>query len=150
MQPNACAMCVRDCLLMSINQVNLYSGRIVLRRKLMRLARLAVVIAAVVAMGSVSLTAQKSPDMENGFKNFGSYDGSHLDTVNLMNGNLILHAPILPGYPQRGKLGIQPVLVFNSKAWQVICTDNFDNLQCGWFHGGTGVTQQFPTDLGIQ
>jgi len=46
----------------------LYSGRIVLRRKLMRLARLAVVIAAVVAMGSVSLTAQKPPDLENGFK----------------------------------------------------------------------------------
>ena len=61
-------MCVRDCLLVSINQVNLYSGRIVLRRKLMRLARLAVVIAAVVAMGSVSLTAQKPPDLENGFK----------------------------------------------------------------------------------
>lgn len=34
----------------------------------MRLARLAVVIAAVVAMGSVSLTAQKPPDLENGFK----------------------------------------------------------------------------------
>ena len=25
-----------------------------------------------------------------------------LDTVNLLNGNLMLHAPLLPNYPQRG------------------------------------------------
>src|SRR6476661_5458648 len=124
MQPNACAMCVRDCLLVSINQVNLYSGRIVLRRKLMRLARLAVVIAAVVAMGSVSLTAQKPPDLENGFKNYGSYDGSHLDTVNLMNGNLMLHIPVLPVLPQRGEFAPQYSLYLTSKAWQIHCKPN--------------------------
>jgi RHS repeat-associated protein len=116
----------------------------------MKAARLAVVI-AVVVMGSVSLTAQKAPDLENGFKNYGSYDGSHLDTVNLMNGNLMLHAPLLPGYPQRGSLAVQPVLTFNSKTWQVICASMpGDGVACGWFHGGTSITLQQPTDLQIQ
>jgi hypothetical protein len=116
----------------------------------MKAARLAVVIALVV-IGSGSLTAQKAPDLENGFKNYGSYDGSHLDTVNLMNGNLILHAPLLPGYPQRGSLAVQPVLIFNSKTWQVICASMpGDGVACGWYHGGTSITLQQPTDLQIQ
>jgi hypothetical protein len=94
---------------------------------------------------------QKAPDLENGFKSYGSYDGSHLDTVNLMNGNLTLHASLLPDYPQRGKLSAQPVLVFNSKIWQVMCGSMPDNgIACGWFHGGTGITVQRPTDLQIQ
>ncbi len=102
-------------------------------------------------VGCISLHAQTAPDLENGFKNYGSYDSSHLDTVNLMNGNLILHAPLLPNYPQRGKLNLQLTLTFNAKTWQVICADNANNLpECGWFHGGTGVTLQRPSDLGIQ
>ena len=98
------------------------------------------------------LYGQKAPDLENGFKNYGSYDGSHLDTVNLMNGNLMLHAPLLPNYPQRGSLSLQPMLTFNSKTWQVICASTQDNngTTCGWFKGGTGVTLQRPMDVGIQ
>src|ERR1051325_8001988 len=93
----------------------------------------------VVALAAFSLSlwcsAQKAPDLENGFKNYGSYDGSHLDTVNLMNGNLMLHAPLLPNYPQRGSLSLQPMLTFNSKTWQVICASTQDNngTTCGWF-----------------
>jgi len=76
--------------------------------------------------------AQKAPDLENGFKNYGSYDVSHLETVNLMNGGLILHAPLLPDYPQRGKLGAKQFLLFNSKTWQVICaTMPGDGIACG-------------------
>src|SRR5579871_6972503 len=30
--------------------------------------------------------AQMPPDMENGFKHWGSYDGSSIDTVNMLNG----------------------------------------------------------------
>src|SRR5689334_14667066 len=98
-----------------------------------------------------SLQAQKAPDLENGFKSYGSYDGSHLDTVNLMNGNLMLHAPLLPDYPQRGSLAVQPSLIFNSKTWQVICASMpGDGVACGWFHGGTSITLQQPTDLQIQ
>ena len=48
------------------------------------------------------LLAQTGPNVENGWKPYGSYDGSHLDTVNLMNGNVMLHVPILPAYQQRG------------------------------------------------
>src|SRR5262249_24915784 len=99
----------------------------------MKAARLAMVVALIV-MGSASLTAQKPPDLENGFKNYGSYDGSHLDTVNLQNGNLMSHAPLLPNYPQRGALSLQPLLTFNSKTWQVICASTPDNngTTCGW------------------
>ncbi len=63
--------------------------------------------------------AQSSPNLENGFKNFGSYDSSHLDTVNLMNGNLMLHVPVLPAYPQRGNFSPQYSLYVSSKGWQV-------------------------------
>jgi RHS repeat-associated protein len=108
-------------------------------------------LAMVFLAGCISLYAQTAPDLENGFKNYGSYDSTHLDTVNLMNGNLILHAPLLPNYPQRGKLNLQLALTFNAKTWQVICVNNASNLpECGWFHGGTGITLQRPTDLGIQ
>ncbi|HET9165370.1 MAG TPA: hypothetical protein VFP11_05195, partial [Candidatus Angelobacter sp.] len=97
-----------------------------------------------------NLFAQTAPDLENGFKHYGSYDGSHLDTVNLENGNLMLHAPLLPNYPQRGNLNLQDILAFTSKTWQVICIDVQLVQECGWFHGGTGVTLQRPFDLGVQ
>src|SRR5437899_13055627 len=117
----------------------------------MRVARMVVVMFVLNTLIGLNSAAQKSPDLENGFKNYGSYDSSHLDTVNLMNGNLMLHAPLLPNYPQRGKLGLQPILAFNSKTWQVICGNTPDNnISCGWFKGGTGVALQRPTDLSIQ
>jgi len=53
------------------------------------------------------LLAQAAPSLENGFKNYGSYDGSHLDTVNVMNGNLMLHIPVLPAFAQRGAFAPQ-------------------------------------------
>jgi RHS repeat-associated protein len=118
----------------------------------MKVARLAVVVAII--LGSASrLHAQTSPSLENGWKPFGSYDGSHLDTVNLMNGNLMLHAPLLPNYPQRGKFGLSYVLTFNSKTWQVLCQPNTNSPSgevCGWFSGGTGVSFQHDLDLAIQ
>src|ERR1700756_4313271 len=66
--------------------------------------------------------AQTAPNLENGWKPYGTYDGSHLDTVNLMNGNLMLHAPVLPDIPQRGgKISIPEFLFQTSKNWQVTC-----------------------------
>jgi hypothetical protein len=61
----------------------------------MRLARLAFVVFAIVIISNGVLLAQTAPNLENGWKPFGSYDGTHLDTVNLLNGNLMLHAPIV-------------------------------------------------------
>lgn len=81
----------------------------------------ALVVAAVVLFAAVSLLGQTPIDMGNGFKPWGSYDGSNLDSVNLENGNLLLHAPIIPTYPQRGSLTPQLVLYVSSHGWQKKC-----------------------------
>ena len=39
--------------------------------------------------------AQTNPNLENGFKRYGSHDGSNLDTVSLMAGNWMLHAGLI-------------------------------------------------------
>jgi RHS repeat-associated protein len=118
----------------------------------MRLRNFLMQAVALIAVAIIPAFAQKAPDLENGFKNYGSYDGSHLDTVNLMNGNLTLHAPLLPSYPQRGKFSLQDILAFNSKTWEVVCRDLPFNggTTCGWFYGGTGVSLQRSIDLAIQ
>ena len=36
---------------------------------------------------SLATFAQTQPNLENGFKPYGSHDGSNLDTVTLTNGN---------------------------------------------------------------
>ncbi len=74
--------------------------------KLAKLLRSFVIICAF----SNLLLAQTAPNLENGWKPYGSYDGSHLDTVNLMNGNVMLHVPILPATPQRGSLKLPNIL----------------------------------------
>jgi hypothetical protein len=64
----------------------------------MKLIKLSVALVVVVL--STLVVAQTQPALENGFKAYGSYDGSNLDTVNVMNGNLILHIPMPFTYPQ--------------------------------------------------
>jgi hypothetical protein len=55
----------------------------------MKLARLVLVVAII--FGSAAwLHAQMPPNLENGFKNWGSYDSTKLDTVNTLNGNQML------------------------------------------------------------
>lgn len=81
-------------------------------------------LSAIICVLSHLLLAQTAPNFENGWKPYGSYDGSHLDTVNLMNGNLMLHAPLLPGIPQRGSLGLDYTIYISSKDWQVVCIPN--------------------------
>jgi len=49
----------------------------------MKLAKL-LCVSAFVCIFSNLILAQAAPNLENGFKNYGSYDGSHLDTVNVM------------------------------------------------------------------
>jgi len=106
-----------------------------------------------VVCGAAPVWAQTQTNLEKGFKPYGSYDGTHLDSINLMNGNLTLHAPLLPDYPQRGKFSLQDILLFNSKTWQVNCWfDRNDptSYQCQWFGGGTGVTLQRSVDMSLQ
>jgi RHS repeat-associated protein len=88
-------------------------------------------------------SAQTAPNYENGWKPYGSYDGSRLDTVNLMNGNLMLHAPLLPDIPQRGAAAVGETLYITSKDWQAVCTPSSNSptgLMCQWQRGGTGVS----------
>ncbi|MBZ5492454.1 MAG: hypothetical protein LAO76_16115 [Acidobacteriia bacterium] len=83
------------------------------------------------------LLAQSAPNLENGFKPYGSYEGSQLDTVNLMNGNVIFHAPLTPETPQRGSLKVSNTLYSTSQDWQVVC-----NPGCKWAKGGAGIFLQ--------
>ena len=93
-------------------------------------------------------TAQTQPNLENGFKHYGSYDFHGVDTVNTMNGNLMLHTSLLPDYPQRGKLAPHYNLYVTSKTWQVRCVPTPDGPEfCFWASGGIGVTEQ--TSLGV-
>ena len=105
----------------------------------MKSARFLAVFVLLFVMRS-SLQAQVAPNLENGFKNYGSYDGGHLDSVNLMNGNLMLHAPLLPGIPQRGAASLQETLFVTSKNWQTVCKPLPSGvIGCSWQSGGTGV-----------
>src|SRR5258708_24126839 len=76
-------------------------------------------ISAIILAGSVCALAQMPPNLENGFKHWGSDDGGSLDTVNNLNGNQMLHAPLLPDYPQPGgKMAMNATLYQTSQLLQ--------------------------------
>lgn len=103
-----------------------------------------------IVIASLGSLAQTPPSLDNGWKPYGSYEGSHLDTVNLMNGNLMLHAPLLPDAPQRGSVRLSNTLFVSSKDWQVICTTSSNGGDvCRWQKGGTGVNFQFTPALSV-
>jgi RHS repeat-associated protein len=94
--------------------------------------------------------AQTAPNLENGWKPYGSYDGTHLDTVNLMNGNLMLHAPLVPVSSQRGSIKVNNTLYLTSKDWQVVCTTpSGSGPSCSWKKGGTGISIQVTPALSV-
>jgi RHS repeat-associated protein len=65
------------------------------------------------------VVAQINPNLEEGMKPYGSYQGGDVDSVSLTNGNVMLHIPLF-SYPQRGgKLSVDYYLAVNSKAWSV-------------------------------
>jgi len=76
---------------------------------------------AIVFAFSNLLSAQTAPNLENGFKPYGSYDGSSIDTVNLQNGNLMLHLPAYPEEPQRGKMNLNHIFYLTAKNWVHRC-----------------------------
>jgi RHS repeat-associated protein len=116
----------------------------------MKLARLLCLSAAILSFSNF-LFAQTAPNFENGWKPYGSYDGTHLDTVNLMNGNLMLHLPLLPRIPQRGSLTLDHTAYLSSKDWQVACMqeDTSSGEGCWWTKGGSGIGIVRPFDLAI-
>src|SRR5258708_2939811 len=97
----------------------------------MRKVSFAVTLFAIVLVATVSLLAQQSPNLENGFKHWGSYDGGGIDTIGTLNGNQMLHAPLTSDYPQRGGLTLGDILYNTSKTWQMQCsTDSEGGTTC--------------------
>lgn len=60
---------------------------------------------------------QPYPSFERGFAPEKMYQFSNVDTVNLLNGNLIITIPIGPAYPVSERFSYRLSLVFNSKVW---------------------------------
>ena len=84
----------------------------------MKTLKLAVLLTIIFVTGGL-LLGQSAPNLENGFKAFGSYQSGDLDTVNLQTGNLMFHVPVF-SYPQRGgKLSANYMVQGSSKNWQV-------------------------------
>ena len=88
-----------------------------------------------------SVFGQTQPNPENGYKPYGSYDGSNIDTINTMNGNLMLHLPMPFSYPQRRKLNLLNLLTISSKNWSVQCSPPQIGTptSCYWTLGRGGV-----------
>src|SRR5205807_10441567 len=100
----------------------------------------------------VPALSQTQPNLENGWKPYGSHDGSNLDTVNHMNGGWMLHASLFPDFGQRGSLAAHYFLSANAKNWRVSCvpdTQAATGQDCYWTAGGTGVVLDHSNDLRV-
>ena len=100
---------------------------------------------AILLLIALPAYCQQDPTVDDGFKPWGSFQGSDIDSVNLENGNLMLHIPIA-SYPQRGgllKLGY--TARYNSIAWAVQSTTNHlkGTITQHWTFkgGGVGISQ---------
>src|SRR6266700_494262 len=74
-------------------------------------------LALIVTIMWLSGFARAQAVNQDGFKPYGSYQGSDIDTVNLSNGHVDLQLPIV-GYPQRGgKLGLNFMVRYDASHW---------------------------------
>jgi hypothetical protein len=94
----------------------------------MKLPRIVIVGVALISI----CFGQTQPNQLNGMPPQGSYGGSNVDTINLMNGNLALHIPLPVEYPQRGKLAIKYYLVTNAKTWRAVTLGSGGSSQNQW------------------
>src|SRR5215472_8210822 len=88
------------------------------------------------------------PTFETGIRQYGSYHGGKIDSINLSNGSLTADVPLI-FYPQRGgKLKLNFVLHYFNEGW-------FADQQCGltqcfltgrgsWFHGWALIESDEP------
>src|SRR5258707_2263578 len=66
------------------------------------------------------LASAWAQNFDRGFMPYQSYQGSGLDSVNLSNGNLLLHIPII-SYPQRGTMPpLTLSLRYNNPRWNIV------------------------------
>ncbi len=81
---------------------------------------------------SFQLRAQETFDMQRGLTPYGSFKGGDLDSVNMVNGNVSLHIPIL-SYPQRGKsLRLNYNIYYNDKQFLLNYWMNGVVVNGGW------------------
>src|SRR6185437_14280150 len=107
--------------------------------EIMKASRL-LILGVLLMLGFVSAFAQNDPTLDTGFKPYSSYQGGDLDSVNLSNGNLVLHIP-LSGYAQRGSPRYTPQIIYNNKGWYVVPNCNSVTSACSpYWAFGTGVT----------
>jgi RHS repeat-associated protein len=103
-----------------------------------------VVLIAVIIVGSISLWGQVDPNVEQGMKPYGSFEGSDIDSVSLTNGNLTIHQPLWSA-PQRGNIGLTIDLIYNNKSFTAArtptpCGGTFGPCMTNVFWNGSGVT----------
>src|ERR1051326_522571 len=60
------------------------------------------VVSLVVILICCRAFAQEPFDLQKGLTPYGSYNGGNLDSVNMLNGNVTLHIPLI-SFPQRGR-----------------------------------------------
>jgi YD repeat-containing protein len=94
---------------------------------------------AILLFGSLEALPQTNPNLENGIKPYGSYNGGQFDQVSLTNGNLHVRIPII-SYQQRGKLAVSYSFVINAKNWYVKMQQPRPEgpVSYSWQYSGTG------------
>lgn len=111
--------------------------------------RLCVCLSALVlALSPAILRAQN--DFTQGFVPFGSYQSSPFDSVNVSNGNLLLHIPLV-SYPQRGAMpNFELRLSYSPSLWSRKDIPGNGNVApySYWVHGGQGVVVAHSPALG--
>ncbi|TMD58949.1 MAG: hypothetical protein E6I91_21175, partial [Chloroflexi bacterium] len=108
------------------------------------------ILLALVILAAGMAFAQSQPNLENGFKPYGSYDGSNMDSINLMDSNFLLHPTLNTDAPQRGNLNYQLLLYMSSQNWTGSCdTSNGQSGNCYWSYGGTGASFEFTGHISI-
>ena len=107
----------------------------------MKSLKLLVVVALFIAANISAFSQNDDPAMEIGFKPYGSYHGGDLDSINLSNGFLNLHIPVV-NYPQRGDISYTVELLYNNtKGWSVFSNcSNQNTCNPVWQWKGSGVT----------
>ena len=117
----------------------------------MKSVRVLLLLCIAIGVSTTVAFGQTAPNIENGLKSFGSYDGSNIDTVNLENGGLMHHIPLF-SYPQRGELNLGYSLQLSSKQWQVgQFYDKSNTLRYRWMLGAqAGLLMTSSYDVTVQ
>ena len=93
------------------------------------------------------LSGQEQPSLDNGYKPYGSFDSTSIDSVSNLSGNLVLDVPAPFQYAQRGSLNPRYSFYLTSKNWMVQCIPDGQSptgLDCQW---APGVSAQCVTPL---